>query len=233
MWIASVAMVLTCTGCVHTTIRGSQPETRPVVHHEREIEVDLAIADPLPLLEELARRGMPAWAVWTVPGEPALRVAFIQRPAAGATYGPQLVAIRVDGDMRVLHESGRLYDVDFAAPTFFTFSGRTLLLVDHGSEDVYGALAWSIENGNVRDLGDLPIALPEDQDVFTRRAAPTARVEIKEGGKYVITIPGPLLLDPRGEEERLIARKGEVVTFKESANGFEIVTKSVMKESPK
>jgi hypothetical protein len=232
MWIASVAMVLTCTGCVRAAIRGSQPETRSVVHHEREIDIDLAVDDAVPLLDELARRGMPALAVWTVPGELALRVAFIERPPADTAYGPQLVAIRVDGDLRVLHESGRLYDVDFAAPTFFTFSDRTLLLADHGSEDAYGVLAWSIENGDVRDLGQLPIALPEDQDVFTRGAAPWARVEIKEG-KYVITIPGPLLLDPRGEEERLIAKNGEVVTFKESAGRFEIVSKSLVKESPK
>jgi hypothetical protein len=123
--------------------------------------------------------------------------------------------------MHVLHESPRLYDVDFVQPTFFTFSSRTLVLADYGSEDAYGVLAWSVENGAVRDLGVLDIARPEEKDVFTRGVALTALVELQDG-KYVITIPGPVRLDPRGEDERLLATKDEVVTFRESSGRFEL-----------
>lgn len=222
MWGASLAMALMLASCAHAAIRGSQPETRRVAHNGQEVEIDAAIDDAIPVLDELTRRGMSAWALWTVPGAPTMKLAIVERPATETSYGPQLVAIRVGGEVRVLHESPRLYDDDFVTPTFFKFSDRTLLLADHGSEDAYGVLAWSIENGSVRDLGQLQIALPEDKDVFTRGAAPTARVEIRDG-KYVITIPGPVLLHPQGEEERQLAKKGEVVTFKETADRFEIV----------
>ena len=150
-----------------------------------------------------------------------MRLAVIEKPAAETAYGPQLVALGVAGDVRVLHASPRLYDDDFVRPTFFAFSNRTLILADHGSEDAYGVLAWSIEYGGVRDLGQLQIALSEDKDVFTRGAAATARVEMKDG-KYVITIPGPVLQNPQGENERLLAKKGETVTFRESAGRFEL-----------
>lgn len=167
-------------------------------------------------------RGMSVSTLWRVPGEQTVRLAFVERPAAGAAYGPQLVALGVGDDVRVLHESPRLYDGNFVHPAFFAFSDRTLLLADHGSEDAYGVLAWSIEDGGVRDLGQLQIALPEQTDVFTRGAAATARVEMRDG-KYVIAIPGPVLLSPRGEDERLLAKKGETVTFRESAGRFELV----------
>src|SRR5688500_3825067 len=130
MWSAPVAILLMLAGCTHTAIRGSQPDVRRVGHDGREIEVDAAIGDPAPLLEELMRRGMPASAIWAVPGEPAIRLAIVERPATGAGYGPQLVAIGLAGDARVLHESRRLYDDDFVHPTFFRFSDRTLVLAD-------------------------------------------------------------------------------------------------------
>jgi hypothetical protein len=158
--------------------------------------------------------------LWRVPGDLTMRLAIVEKPATEATYGPQLVALGVGDDVRVLHASPRLYDDDFVHPTFFAFSDRTLMLADHGSEDAYGVLAWSFETGSVRDFGQLQIALPEEKDVFTRGAAATARVEIKDD-KYVITIPGPVLLNPQGENERLLAKKGKTVTFRESAGRFE------------
>jgi hypothetical protein len=115
-----------------------------------------------------------------------------------------------------------MYDEDFVRPTFFSLGDRTLVLADHGSEDAYGVLAWSFEGGGVRDLGDLQVALPEDADVFTRGAAPTARVALRDA-RYTVTIPGPVLLDPRGEDERLIARKGEFVRFEELAGKLALV----------
>ena len=192
-WCFPLAVVLLLTSCAHTAIR-----------------------------DELGRTGASVSEVWKVPGQPTVMLAVIERPATETSYGPQLAAIDVRGGVRVLHESTRLYDADFVHPTFFEFPDRTLVLADHGSEDAYGMLAWSIENGAVRDLGQLPVALPEDHDVFTRGAAPTARVEIRDG-QYVITIPGPVLLDPRGEGERLLAKEGEVVTFRQSGDGFELV----------
>lgn len=157
---------------------------------------------------------------WTVPGQPRVTLALVEKAPDGVSYGPQLVAL--DAQRRVLHESGRLFDDDFVRPTFFAFPDRTLVLADHGSEDAYGILAWSIENGTVRDLGELEVALPEDEDVFTRGAAATASVALRDGA-YVITIAGPLLLDPRGRNERLLAKEGEVATFRESAGRFELV----------
>ncbi len=219
---ALLAGALTLASCAHAAIRGTQPEVRRVPHNGQEIEIDVAIDDAIPLVDELARREMSASAIWRVPGAPAMRLAIVERPAAETAYGPQLVALGVGGDVRVLHESPRLYDDDFVQPTFFVFSNRTLLLADHGSEDAYGMLAWSIENGDVRDLGQLQIALPEEKDVFTRGAASTARVEMKDG-KFVITVPGPVLLNPQGEDERQLAKKGEVATFRESAGHFELV----------
>jgi hypothetical protein len=217
-----IAAALIVAGCVHAATPGSQPNATRVVHHGQEIEVDAAIDDGLRVVDELVRKGMTVSALWGVPGEPTMRVAVIERPAAEAAYGPQLVALDVRGDVRLLQESPRLYDDDFVHPTFFAFTDRTLLLADRGSEDAYGMLAWSIENGSVRDLGQLPIGLPEARDVFTRGAAATARVEVR-AGQYVISIPGPVLLNPQGADERVLAKQGETVTFRESAGRFELV----------
>jgi hypothetical protein len=218
----SLAVALIVASCAHVTVVGSQPKTHRLVVNGQEVEVETGIDDATPMVEELVRRGMSVSALWRVPGEPTMRLGVVEKPAAETVYGPQMVAVGVGGDVRVLHESPRLYDDDFVHPTFFAFSNRTLILADHGSEDAYGVLAWSIENGAVRDLGQLQIALPEENDVFTRGAAATARVEMKDG-KYVITIPGPVLLNPRGEDERQLAKKGEIVTFRESAGRFQLV----------
>jgi hypothetical protein len=138
----------------------------------------------------------------------------VERPPAGAAYGRQLVAVRDGG--QVLHESARLYDADFVVPKFFDVAGRTLMLADYGSEDNWGVIAWSFEQGTVRDLGTLEIALSEEDGEFTGGAAAAARVDVVDGA-YVVTIPGPVLLDPRGTNERLLANEGEVVTFREIA----------------
>jgi len=218
----SLAAALIVASCAHAAVTGLQPSTRRLVLNGHEVEVDTAIDDAAPIVDELVRRGMSVTAVWRVPGAPTMTLAVVERPAAEMAYGPQLVALDVRDDVRVLHESGRLYDADFVQPTFFAFADRTLVLADQGSEDAYRVIAWSIENGGVRDLGQLQVALPEEKDVFTRGAAPTARVEVRDG-KYVITIPGPVLLNPQGEDERLLAKKGETVTFKESAGRFELM----------
>lgn len=215
------AFVMALVGCASAGIHGTQPAVRRVAHNEREIEIDARIDDEGPLLNELVRRGFAVSAIWKVSSDSSLRLALVERPAMGTSYGPQLIGVAVDGEVRVLHESPRLYDDDFVYPTFFMFADRTLLLADHGSEDAYGVLAWSIENGRIRDLGELPIALPEGRDVFTRGAAPTACVKVRKG-KYVITIPGPVLLNPRGEDERVLAQKGETVVFHEVAGTFEL-----------
>lgn len=217
-----LAAALILASCAHAAVIGSQPNTRRLVVNTQEIEVEVGIDDAAPIVDELVRRGISVSALWRVPGEPTMRLAVVEKPEAETAYGPQLVALGFGGDVRVLYESPRLYDDDFVQPTFFAFSNRTLILADHGSEDAYGMLAWSIENGGVRDLGQLQIALPEEKDVFTRGAAATARVEIK-GGKYEITMPGPVLLNPQGEDERQLAKKGEIVTFRESAGRFEVV----------
>lgn len=209
--------------CTHAAPNGSQPAVHLIVHGDRELEVDAAIREVAPFAEALSRQDMVLHTVWMVPGEPGMRLAVVERPPLDTTYGPQLIAIDVRGDLRVLHESPRLLDDDFVHPTFFTFADRTFLLADHGSEDAYGMLAWSIEDGRIRDLGELEVALPEveNQSVFTGGAAPTARVDRKDG-KYRITIRGPLLLYPRGKDERLIAKQGEVVTFVERDGRFEL-----------
>lgn len=217
----SLAVALIVASCAHAAVVGSQPKTQRLVVNGREVEVETGIDDAKRIVDELVARGMSVSTLWRVSGEPTMRLAVVEKPAAETAYGPQLVAIGVGGDVRVLHESPRLYDDNFVHPTFFAFSNRTLILADHGSEDAYGVLAWSIENGGVRDLGQLQIALPEEKDEFTRGAASMARVEMRDG-KYVITIPGPVLLNPQGEDERLLAKKGEVVTFRESAGRFEL-----------
>ena len=140
--------------------------------------------------------------LWTIPGFPDLTLAIVIRPPAGDAYGPRLVAFR---GAEVVHESGRLFDDDFVNPTFFRFGDRTLLLADHGSEDAYDILAWSIESDRIRDLGELAVALPEDIDVFTRGAARHARVE-RRGDRYLVTIRGPFLVDPRGETEKRVEK---------------------------
>lgn len=217
-----LAAALIIASCAHAAVVGSQPTTRLLVLRGQEVEVEMGIDDAEQIVDELMERGMSVTTLWRLPDQPMMKLAVIEKPAAETAYGPQLVALGVGGEVRVLHESPRLYDDDFVRPTFFAFPDRTLLLADHGSEDAYGVLAWSIESGRVRDLGQLHIALPEEKDVFTRGAAATARVEMKDG-KYEITIPGPVLLNPRGEDERQLAKKGEVVTFRESAGRFELV----------
>jgi hypothetical protein len=201
---------------------GIQPEVRRVDHNGEEIEVDDALRDGLRIVEDLSRMQVAVRAVWAVPGEPRLRLAIIERPATESGYGPQLIAFSEGDELRVLHEGPRLYDDDFVEPTFFRFFDRTLLLADHGSEDAYGILAWSVEAGRIRDLGQIHIALPEDQDVFTRGAAAVARVEMRHG-KYTVTIPGPVLLNPQGTDERVIAERGQTATLVESGGRFVLV----------
>jgi hypothetical protein len=165
------------------------------------------------LLAACAHRG-------AVPGWPSLTVAMRHPEPLGESYGPQLVVTAADG--AVLHESARLFDTDFIHPRFFRFADRTLMLADFGSEDAYGMIAWSFEAGGVRDLGVLDLSL--DGDGFAGGAAPSARVEVVDG-VYVITIPGPVLFDPRGPSEVLIAREGEVVTIRE-VGGKLVITKT-------
>jgi hypothetical protein len=221
-WSVAVAAASIAVSCAPAWIGGSQPKTLRVVVSGHEVEVERGIDDGKPIVDELVRRGMSVFTLWRVPGQPTVKLAVVEKPAAETAYGPQLVAVNVGDDVRVLHESRRLYDDNFVHPTFFAFLKRTLVLADHGSEDAYGVLAWSIEAGGVRDLGELQIALAEDKDVFTRGAAATARVEVRDG-QYVITIPGPVVLNPQGEDERLLAKKGEIVTFRESAGQLELV----------
>jgi hypothetical protein len=218
----TLTAALIVVSCAHAAMVGSQPKTQPLVLNGKEVEVESGIDDARRIVDELAVRGMSVSALWRVPGEPAMRLAVVEKPAAETAYGPQLVALGIGHDVRVLHEGPRLYDDNFVHPTFFAFSNRTLLLADHGSENAYGVLTWSIENGGVRDLGQLQIALPQENNVFTRGAAATARAAVRDG-KYVITIPGPVLLNPRGEDERLLAKRGEIVTFRESAGRFHLV----------
>jgi len=155
----SLAAALIIASCAHAAM-GSQPSTRRLVLSGHEVEVDAAIDDAAPIVDVLVRRGMSVSAMWRVPGAAGVRLAVVERPAAETAYGPQLVAVAVGDEVRVLHESPRLYDADFVQPTFFAFANRTLLLADQGSEDAYGVLAWSVENGGVRDLGQLQVALP-------------------------------------------------------------------------
>lgn len=142
---------------------------------------------------------------WAVPGQPGLQMAFVERPPAGAAYGRQLIAIR-DG-RQVLHESARLYDADFVVPKFFEAAGRTLMLADFGSEDNWGVLAWSFEQGTVRDLGTLEVALSEEEDGFTRGAAAAATVDVVAGA-YVITIPDRCCSTPAAGTNGCWRRRG-------------------------
>ena len=121
-WAGAFAAMLFVLSCTHAAPNGMQPDVRPVVHGDREIEVDAAIHDVASLVDALSRQDMVLHAVWMVPGEPGLRVAGVSRPPEETAYGPQLVAIDVRGDVRILHESPRLLDDDFLYPTFFTFA---------------------------------------------------------------------------------------------------------------
>lgn len=149
---------------------------------------------------------------------------MVERPGQPDDYGPQLVAYRHSyGRRHVLYESGRMFDADFVDPVFIRFPDRTLMLADYGSEDVWAMLVWSIENGRVRDLGDLQVALSDDTDGFIGGAARSARVRLEEG-RYVITVPVPLLIDPAGSDEMRIP---EGATFVESYGSLQMAHPAV------
>lgn len=177
-----VTMLLLAAGCAHRGVVGVEPP---------EVE-DAALA------ARLEQQGQRVSVFWHVPGAPGVMLALITRDAEGEAYGPQLVAIDA-ARAATLHESPRLYDADFVHPRFFRFDDRTLMLADHGNEDAYGVLAWSFEQGRIRDLGELPIALPGD--VFTSGAAEAARAELRDG-RYVVSVDGPVLLHPLERREQ-------------------------------
>ena len=196
-----VALLIVLVGCTHAGVRAVEPTVRDVLHGERTIESDVKIGDSevITLFEALGKQDMSLAAVWRVPGVPDLLLAVITRGGEiPESYGPQLVALR---DGAVIHETARLFDADFVYPSFVQIEGRTLMFADHGSEDSYGVLVWSFEGDRIRDLGDLPIALPGVE--FTGPAASAIRVRV-EDGRYVLRIYGQLLLDPARDDERLI-----------------------------
>ena len=214
---STLVLVFLVNACSHLGVVGTQPDVRALPHKGGELEVDVSVdtAAAIELAEDLERHGMQLSAVWNIPGRPDLKLAIVTRPPHGDAYGPQLAAFRTHGKIfELVHESDRLFDDDFIYPTFVRFPDRTLLLADHGSEDAYGVLAWSFEDGPIRDLGELPIALPEKGYGFTRGAAASARVSIREGA-YFVVIPGPVLLYPTEDRERLIGKKGDLVRFRE------------------
>jgi hypothetical protein len=143
---------------------------------------------------------------WTVPGARGVKVAIKERATDADGYGFQVIASQSQNRrVKVLRESGRMFDADFVDPRFIRFPDRTLMLADYGSEETYGALAWSFERNRVRDLGSLDVD-----------GTKKARVELRDGD-YVITVPGPVVLDPQGEHEM---RVDESVTFIESYGGL-------------
>ncbi len=180
-----VLLLFLAAACAHRGATGVEPP-----------EIDDAA-----LKDRLQQQGQRVFVLWHVPGAPGVVLALITREPEGEAYGPQLAAVDA-ARAATLHESPRLYDDDFVYPRFVRFPGRTLMLADHGSEDAYGVLAWSFEEGRIRDLGELPIALPErEYGIFTRGAAPFARVQLVDG-RYVVTVAGPVLLYPREEREQ-------------------------------
>lgn len=211
--------------CTHGWTPGVQPDVRRLPYDDHEIETgsEVGDAEAISLADRLSMHGVRLLAVWPVPDVPQTVLVIIEKAATEESYGPQLAVMRGHaGAAEIVHESRRLFDDDFINPTFVAFPGHTLLLADHGSEDAYGMIAWSFQDGRVRDLGELEVALPEESDVFTRGAARTARVGLRNG-VYVVRIPGPLLLYPQQERERLLARRGEVATFHEIDGKFELV----------
>lgn len=173
-------------------------------------------AEAKAISDQLAKSGIVLSELWSIPSRPEMKLAIVTREPDGDQYGPQLAVLRGND---IVQETARLFDTDFIHPTFFRFDDRVLVLADYGSEDAYGMLAFSFEYDRIRNLGELPIALPEDVDVFTRGVAPTIRAEVRDGA-YVLTIPAPVLFDPRGEHERSVGKRREVVTFHENGGKF-------------
>jgi hypothetical protein len=208
-------------GCT-PTVSGVQPRVHQVPFADRAIEAEVTLPDSavIQYAQTLADADILLTAIWRVPGLPDSALGIITSPATADAYGPQLALFRVTpAGLQVTHSSRHLFDDDFIKPSFFEFPDRTLLLADHGSEDAYGVIAWSFENGAVRDLGEIPVALPEDSDVFTRGAARFATV-VFDQGRYTIEIPGPLLLNPRSENQTELARQGETARFCERGGQF-------------
>jgi hypothetical protein len=223
-----LAAALPLSACLHIGMRGTQPDVRRVAYRASELEVDARInaAVAIQFAQHLDEQNVHLSALWNIPRVPKLILAIIRRAPADKAYGPQLAVFREQAaTFQVAHESMRLFDDDFIYPTFFCFSERTLLLADHGSEDAYGVIIWSFEDGQIRDLGELQIALPENGDVFARGVSPKTNVVVRDGA-YVIRVPAPVLLYPREDREQLIGKRGEVVTFREIGGTFEIVSQA-------
>lgn len=218
---AILTFVLSAVACTHAT-RASRPDIRTLSYGDRDIETTSALRDDavLQLARALEARGTRLTAVWEIPGNAELVLSIIIPPEEPAAYGPQLAVLRPSASgVDIVHASARLLDDDFINPSFFTFHDRTLVLADHGSEDAYGIIAWSIESGTVRPVGEIPVAFPEGDDVFTRGAASSATAKVVGSG-YEIEIPGPLLLNPRSRNETVIAGRNEAVTFCEASGAL-------------
>jgi hypothetical protein len=214
---STLAALLFLTATAASAVPGIGPAVRRISHAGAEIEIESPIPDAVAhdVAKALASSGIELSALWNIPGSPLWKLAIINRPPEAKSYGPQLAILRTAaGSVQIRYESVRLFDDDLVHPWFFRVGERLLILADHGSEDAYGVLALAIDGGSVRDLGQIPIARPSGIDAFTRGAASAADVYVASSG-YVVRFSGPILLDPAGENERTLAREGEVITYRE------------------
>jgi hypothetical protein len=211
--IALATLAAVIVSCAHGT-RGREPKVHEIELSDARIEADVKISGEEVGTRKaaLAARGMRLAALWRIPGVPDWRLAIVNGEPEPDAYGPQLVVISATEDSQIVYSSPRLFDDDFVYPTFFQFADRTLLLADHGSEDAYGMIAWSFETRHVRDLGILQVALPPAGDDFTIGASSSAKARL-QNAHYIIEIPGPVLLYPRQERERVLAPRGRLATF--------------------
>jgi hypothetical protein len=92
------------------------------------------------------------------------------------------------------------------------------MLADHGSEDSWGLLALDLTARGVRFLGRIDLATPSGEIGLTGSAAEVADVE--HNARYRITFTGPLVVEPGGESEKLIAKAGETIVFEEHGHSF-------------
>ena len=191
--------------------------TRTVSLARHQVESDLPSSELRPIVEELISREVHPYGFWNIPGQEGVLLVMAEEPPSADGYGPRLLILSTS-DLSARWQSGRLFDVTYASPVFFPLGDRTLVLVDHGTEDSYGLLSIMIGD-TISSMGLIPVALPPDIDIFTSGAAEQATLTV-HGGTLVLHFRGPLILNPQGKDEKLL--NCSLIKFVGSSGHFEI-----------
>lgn len=119
-------------------------------------------------------------------------------------FGRRLMLFKKEGgaDKRVYYSKGS-WDSYILRPTFFANCGGyyLLILAETGTEYSWGMRVFAYKLGQVKDLGDIPIAMDVEDERFNDSAIPHMRFR-EEGSSLVISFDNKVVRDPGGLHEK-------------------------------